>query len=84
MMHLHHFLETSNGARVMNRPRVKRHTSETAVGFGMGIPVGIALSLGESFIMTVIYLLHWLWDTEFLDNDILDAGSPGVAIRFGG
>ena len=58
-------------------------TSETALGFGLGVPVGVALSLGESLLLTANYTLNWLWENEFLDNDILNSFSLGVAFRFG-
>ncbi len=59
------------------------YTSETALGFGLGIPVGIAVTLGDSFLLTANYTLNWLWDSEFLDNDIINSVSLGVAFTFG-
>jgi hypothetical protein len=59
------------------------YTSETALGFGLGIPVGIAFSLGDTILLTANYTLNWLFDSEILDNDILNAGSLGIAYRFG-
>ena len=60
------------------------YTSESALGFGLGVPVGVVLSLGETIMLDAHYNLNWLWGNDFLDNDIINAFSVGIGFKFGG
>ena len=79
-------LETNVAAHIgpADEPVSGSYTSETGLGFGLGVPVGIALSLGDSILLTANYTLNWLWGNEFLENDILNSVSLGIGFTFGG
>jgi hypothetical protein len=74
----------SSNIGVQDQPVSGGFTSETALGFGLGVPVGIAVSLGDSILLTANYTLNWLWENEFLENDILNTVSLGLGFTFGG
>lgn len=77
-------LTTSATGTVGKQPVSGSYTSESTLGFGLGVPVGVSFSLGESILLTANYTLNWLWDNEFLDNDIMNNFSLGLGFRFGG
>jgi hypothetical protein len=58
-------------------------SSETGVGFGLGVPVGVTLSAGETVMLNLSYVLNWLWDSEYLDGDLMHAVGVGLGLRFG-
>jgi hypothetical protein len=58
-------------------------TSKSTVGFGVGVPLGAALSLGESIVLSANYTFNWFADNEFLEDDLLNTVSVGVGFKFG-
>ena len=76
-------LEASASTVVAGKPVGGSYTSETGLGVGLGIPVGVAFSVGKTVMLSANYMLNWLWDNKFLDNDIINSASAGVIFRFG-
>lgn len=64
---------------VQNQPVSGGFSSQTELGFGIGVPVGVAFTASDAFLITANYTLNWFWDNSFLDNEILNAFSLGVA-----
>jgi hypothetical protein len=42
----------------------------SASGWGLGVPVGVTLSLGNTLFANVNYMLNWMWSNEAFDNDL--------------
>jgi len=59
------------------------HESVGTTGFGMGIPIGAAVSIGETLFINGNYTLNWLWSNEFFENDLLHAFNIGIGFRLG-
>ncbi|UCH84501.1 MAG: outer membrane beta-barrel protein [Candidatus Latescibacterota bacterium] len=59
------------------------HNSETATNFGLGFPLGVSVSIGDTVMLTASYKLNWLWGNPFLDNNLLHAFGVGVGFSFG-
>jgi hypothetical protein len=54
-----------------------------ATGFGMGVPIGAAVSIGETVVINGNYTLNWMWSNDFFDNDLLHAFNIGLGFRLG-
>lgn len=57
-------------------------TSVGTSGFGLGIPIGGSLNLGEKFLIDAQYTLNWVWSNEAFQDDIVHAYSAGLGLRF--
>ncbi len=53
----------------------------SATGFGLGVPVGAAISLSDSVLLNVNYTFNWLWGNDFLKNDALHTFSIGIGFK---
>ena len=55
----------------------------SAAGWGMGVPLGATLSLGDSVFINGEYFLNWMWTNAAFDNDILHSFHLGLGFRLG-
>lgn len=55
--------------------------SET--GFGLGVPIGLTLSLGKTLFLNGNYTLWWLWSSEAIQGNILNSVNVGLGFNFG-
>ena len=47
---------------------------------GIG-PVGVAVSLRESLLISLDNTLNWMWSNEAFDNDLLHAFKVGIGVN---
>lgn len=52
-------------------------------GAGLSIPAGAALTLSDSVLLNVNYTFNWLFDNDFLENDMLHVFNLGLGFRWG-
>jgi hypothetical protein len=58
-------------------------TTETTVGWGLGVPLGVAVSLGDAIVLNANYTLNWFWENEFLEDELMNTVSVGLGFKFG-
>ena len=58
-------------------------SSWSTTGFGMGVPIGLTVCLGETLFINGEYVLNWTWTNEALENDILNSFVLGLGFRWG-
>ena len=64
------------------------HTGEeyakwSAAGWGMGVPLGITVSMGDTAFINAEYFLNWMWNNDAFDNDLLHTVLLGVGFNLG-
>ena len=52
-------------------------------GWGMGVPIGMTLCLGDTAFINGQYILNWMWSNEAFDNDILHTAQLGIGFKLG-
>jgi hypothetical protein len=60
------------------------YTALSTSGWGLGIPLGVAFNVSEKVYINAGYTLHWLWDNQALDNDLIHVVGAGLGIQLGG
>ena len=58
-------------------------SSKSTLGFGLGVPLGLTLPLGESLLFNMNYTLNWLWSNDAFENNILHSVNAGLGFLFG-
>ncbi len=52
-------------------------------GWGMGVPLGINVSIGDTVFIKAEYFLNWMWSNDAFDNDLLHMLFLGVGFNLG-
>ena len=52
-------------------------------GWGMGVPIGVTLFLGDTVFINGQYILNWKWSNEAFESDILHTGYLGIGFKLG-
>ena len=50
-------------------------------GFGMGVPLGLTISLSKTFALNFNYTLNWLWSDNAIQDNIIHSLNGGIGIR---
>ena len=54
-----------------------------ASGWGLGVPLGITVFMGDTVFINAEYFLNWMWSNEAFDNDLLHTVLLGVGFNLG-
>jgi hypothetical protein len=59
----------------------ERYDSIGDTGFGMAIPLGMAVSVSDKMFISANYTLNWLWEGDLLKDDILNSVNIGLGFK---
>jgi hypothetical protein len=57
----------------------KRHS----MGLGMGVPIGLNLSIGKTLFINANYTLNWLWGNDALSSNAIHTANLGIGFKTG-
>ena len=63
-------------------PSTNSTSQSSNTGFGLGIPVGVTLSLGKTLLLNGNFLLNWLWSSDYYNNNLAYTATAGIGLRF--
>jgi len=50
-------------------------------GWGMGVPLGITLSMGDTVFIIADYFLNWMWGNDAFDSDLMHTALLGIGFN---
>jgi len=61
----------------------EEYASWGSSGWGLGVPLGITVSMGDTAFINAEYFLNWMWSNEAFDNDLLHTVLLGIGFNLG-
>ncbi len=61
----------------------EEYTRWGSSGWGLGVPLGITVSMGDTVFINAEYFLNWMWSNEAFDNDLLYTFLLGFGFNLG-
>ena len=50
-------------------------------GWGMGVPLGVTLSMGDTAFINADYFLNWMWSNDAFDSDLMHTFLLGIGFN---
>jgi len=54
-----------------------------SMGLGMGVPIGLNLSVGKTLFLNANYTLNWLWGNDALKDNAIHTANLGIGFKTG-
>jgi hypothetical protein len=52
-------------------------------GWGLGVPLGVTVMIGDTVFLNAEYFLNWMWNNDAFENDLLHMVFLGVGFAWG-